>query len=220
MSTVVVIPARGGSKGLPRKNTMKMAGKPMIAYAIEESLKAEHVHKVVVSSDDMETLLIAKRYGADTIRRPPRLASDTASSEDVLSHALSEMENVEKVVMVQCTSPLVLAEDIDGCLVEMVIGSADSCFAVSRSHRYTWTNGCTYENKRQPRQNTSDPEYNPRWLEAGSVYAMDAEIFLREQNRFCGFIAMYEIDPERNFEVDNAFDFELCEWLIEKRNRK
>ncbi|MDB2696967.1 acylneuraminate cytidylyltransferase family protein, partial [Alphaproteobacteria bacterium] len=109
-----IIPARAGSKRLPRKNLIDLAGRPLIAWTIEASLNSKYITKTVVSSDSEEILKIAKEYGADIIKRPSVLANDTASSESVVAHALESIEEeFNFVVLLQATSPLRNTKDID-----------------------------------------------------------------------------------------------------------
>jgi len=112
-----IIPARGGSKGLPRKNVIDLAGKPLIAWTIEASLKSKYISKTVVSSDNKEILDISVEYGAEIIKRPENLASDTATSESVVKHAIDCLESTgevfEVVILLQPTSPLRTYFDID-----------------------------------------------------------------------------------------------------------
>ena len=112
-----IIPARGGSKGLSRKNIVNLAGKPLIVWTIEASLGSKYITKTVVSSDDKEILDISVEYGAEIIRRPDYLAGDTTTSESVVSHAIDYLqstgEEFDIVVLLQPTSPLRNAKDID-----------------------------------------------------------------------------------------------------------
>ena len=104
---LAIIPARGGSKRLPRKNILNLARKPLIAYSIEAALKSKYITKTIVTSDDDEILNIANKYGSDTIKRPDHLASDTATSFDAIEHTiLSQNENFDYIILLQPTSPL------------------------------------------------------------------------------------------------------------------
>lgn len=104
MKTLGLIPARGGSKGVPRKNIREICGKPLIAWTIEAALAAKGLDRVVVSTEDEEIAAVARRYGADVLLRPPELATDTASTQDVMVHALQNLP-AETLVLLQPTSP-------------------------------------------------------------------------------------------------------------------
>ena len=119
MHVIALIPARGGSKGIPRKNLQSLAGKPLIAHTIEHARQARSVGRVVVSTDDAEIAAVSKQYGAEVVWRPAAISGDTASSESALLHALEYLQQTEGyesdlLVFLQCTSPLTLPEDIDG----------------------------------------------------------------------------------------------------------
>ena len=103
---LAIIPARGGSKRLPRKNILDLSGRPMISWSIDAGLKSKYIDKVVVSSDDDEILDIAKKFKAETVKRPGELASDIATSNDVVKHALENIEEHDYIVLLQPTSPL------------------------------------------------------------------------------------------------------------------
>jgi CMP-N-acetylneuraminic acid synthetase len=120
---LAIIPARGGSKGLPRKNLINLCGKPLIAWTIEASLGSKLITKTIVSSDDDEILRISKQYGADVVRRPDILSSDTATSESVVSHVISWLslngEDFDTLILLQPTSPLRTSSDIDKALISI-----------------------------------------------------------------------------------------------------
>ena len=118
-TVVAIIPARGGSQGIPRKNVLPIAGKPLLAHVIEQALASETVDRVFVSTDDPEIAEAARRHGAGVIDRPAEISGSRASSESALSHALETLEAVGRdefdlLVFLQCTSPLTSSEDIDG----------------------------------------------------------------------------------------------------------
>ena len=144
MTTITIIPARGGSKGIPRKNLKPLNDKPLIAYSILDAKESELVDIVFVSTDDLEILEVAQQYGAKIIIRPLELANDTASSESALLHALVEIENQginpELIVFLQCTSPIRTSQDIDQAIIQFKAENADSLLSVSPSHRFLWEN--------------------------------------------------------------------------------
>lgn len=130
---IALIPARGGSKGLPRKNICALYGKPLIAWTIEAALKSKHIDKVVVSSEDLEIQGVSKEYGAEIISRPVELASDISSSESVISHAIEYIETEENatiIVLLQPTSPLRTAEHVDNAFEYYLREKANSVIGV------------------------------------------------------------------------------------------
>ena len=142
-SVLAVIPARGGSVGIPRKNVLPIAGVPMLVYSIREALASEACDRVVVSTDNPEIRSIALAAGAEVIDRPDALSGSKASSESALLHVLDRLREVEGyepeiLVFLQATSPLTLAEDIDGTVRAMVEQKAQSALAVVPFHYFLW----------------------------------------------------------------------------------
>ena len=120
---IAIIPARGGSKSIPRKNIVNFCGKPLIAWSIEQAAKCRRIDSVYVSTDDAEIADVSLAYGAKVICRPEELATDTASSESALIHAISEIEKeqrIETVAFLQATSPLRDDSDMDGALKKFI----------------------------------------------------------------------------------------------------
>ena len=110
LKVLAIIPARGGSKGIPRKNLRKLAGKPLIAYAIETAHASYYVNRIIVSTDDQEIAEVSKGFGAEYIQRPIEISGDSASSESALLHTLEQLYTLEAyepnlLVFLQCTSP-------------------------------------------------------------------------------------------------------------------
>lgn len=219
MNAIAVIPARGGSKGLPRKNVRPLCGKPLIAWTIETALRAETVGKVVVSTDDEEIGEVSARWGAHVVWRPAAISGDTAPSEEALLHALRHLGIDEGVlVFLQCTAPLILPEDVDGT-VRALEGGVHSAFTAAPWHQFPWRleggsavpvgHTKTFRPRRQDRTSL--------YVEVGAVYAMDIARFLQEGHRFPGPTALYPIPRERSVEIDDETDFFIAEALMERR---
>lgn len=134
---LAIIPARGGSKGLPKKNIIDLAGKPLIAWTIETSLSSKYITKTIVSSDSDEILEVSKQYGSFILKRPIEFASDTSSSEVVVKHAMESMEEkFDYVILLQPTSPLRDTKDIDSAFEKFFSLDATALISV-----------CEYDNK-------------------------------------------------------------------------
>ena len=218
MGAVAVIPARGGSKGLPRKNVRLLCGKPLIAWTIEAATRARSVERVVVSTDDAEIAEASCRYGAQVVRRPRQISDDTSPSEAALLHALAELKIDQGVlVFLQCTAPLMLPEDIDGTVA--ALEDADSAFTATAWYHFLWkmtAQGAVpvgHSKDQSPMRQQKEPEF----LEVGAVYAMKIPGFLRAGHRFFGRVAMHLIPPERSIEIDDETDFLLAEILMRRR---
>ena len=222
MDCLAIIPARGGSKGIPRKNILPLLGKPLIAYNIEQARRSRLVSRVVVSTDDPEIGAAAERYGAEVIWRPAEISGDTASSESALLHALEHLQQVEGyqpdlLVFLQCTSPLTLAEDIDGTIQSMLDQAADSALAAIPFHYFIWqvgesgeASGINHDKRYRPLRQERQPQY----LESGAVYVMRVPGFLQARHRFFGKTALYVMPAERLLEIDDPVDFKVAETLM------
>ncbi|MGW2016234.1 cytidylyltransferase domain-containing protein [Streptomyces sp. NPDC001927] len=214
MTTTVlaVIPARGGSKGVPAKNLTPVAGVPLVSRAVRACLDARLVTDVVVSTDDAAIASAARAAGAEAIHRPAAIAGDTATSESAVLHAMDAFEatsgrRVDVVLLVQCTSPFITAEEVNGT-VEKITEGADTAFTAAPSHGFLWretpqgTTGVNHDKSFRPRRQDREPEY----LETGAVYAMAAEGFRTHNHRFFGRTELVVTDPLRVLEIDDPHD--------------
>lgn len=139
-----IIPARGGSKGVKKKNIRLINGKPLISWTIEEALKSKYIERVIVSTEDTEIADISKSFGAEVVDRPQELALDTSSTMDVIFHALEEVKKQqhtpENIILLQCTSPLRKVRHIDEAILKFIENSesADSLISVSKQEHPPW----------------------------------------------------------------------------------
>jgi len=226
LKVLALLPARSGSKGLPRKNVRLLGGKPLVAYTIEHALRARLVTRTIVSTDDAEIADIARQYGAEVLMRPPELATDTASTESVLLHVLSVLEQEEGyvpslVILLQPTSPLRQPDDIDNAIDTLNAASADSLFSCYRSHTFYWRLqdsqpvSVNYDYCHRPRRQDMAPEY----IENGSIYITKPEVLKQYGNRLGGCISFYEMGLLDSFQIDTEEDFLLIEQLLHLRYR-
>lgn len=221
---LAIIPARGGSKGVARKNIRLLAGKPLIAHTIEHSLQSRLVNRTVVSTDNAEITKVAKQYGAEVVLRPPELATDTAGSEPALLHALSFLEQTEGykpslVVFLQATSPLRQPDDIDNAIETLNASKADSLFSCCSSHNFYWRQendqvvSVNYDYRNRSRRQDFAQEY----IENGSIYVTKNAILKQYKNRLEGKIALYEMSQLDSFQIDDEEDYLLLEQLFALR---
>ena len=217
MSQVLaVIPARGGSKGVPGKNVARIGGVPLVARAVRAALGASLIDQVVVSTDDPDIARAAEQAGAIIVQRPAELAGDTATSEAALTHAIAEVHGEqppEIVVMIQATSPFITSAELDD-LVGVIKAGADSAFTAAPFHGFVWrsTNnavGVNHDSARRPRRQDREPE----WLETGAAYAMRTDGFARSGHRFFGRIVAVPTAPERVLEIDEPGDLARAQVL-------
>lgn len=225
---LAVIPARGGSKGIPGKNIKLLGGIPLIAHNIRAARAARTVSRVVVSTDDDAIAKVARDFGADVVMRPAALATDTAKSEDALLHVLTALEESEGyrpdvVLLVQCTSPLTSAEDIDGVVTALFDGGADSSVAVAPFHYFLWGRdaageGVAINHDKSIRLMRQQRE--PEFIETGAVYAMRVPGFQQTKHRFFGRTVLHETPIENRLEIDDPIDFQLAEERLAMRRRQ
>jgi N-acylneuraminate cytidylyltransferase len=225
---VAIIPARGGSKAIPRKNVRLLTGKPLIAYTIEHAQQARAVDRVVVSTDDPGIGAVAEEYEAEVIWRPTEISGDTAQSELALLHVLDRLEETEGyepdlIVFLQCTSPFTLPEDIDGTVRVLLDEDADSALAVTPFHRFLWRcdqDGNVLSINHDKHIRKMRQQQDPQYLETGSVYVMRSKGFKQARHRFFGKTAMYVMRPERCLEIDEPIDFRIAEVLMREHQEQ
>jgi len=218
----VIIPARAGSKGIIGKNIIDFCGKPLIAWSIEQGLNTKCVSNVYVSTDGEDIAIVAEKYGAKVIWRPAELATDTASSEDAIMHAIKEIEKKEKcsnIVFLQATSPLRRDNDIENAIKAYIKGKYDSLFSMTVLDDYCmWKKvdgvlqSVSYDYNNRGRRQERDPTF----LENGSIYIFSKELFYKNNNRLGGRIGMYEMPFELSYEIDSPKDIKLCEFFMKE----
>jgi CMP-N,N'-diacetyllegionaminic acid synthase len=212
---VAIIPARGGSKGIPRKNIRNLANKPLLAHTIEAARNAKLVDTVITSTDDNEIAAVALRYDSEVVIRPPELATDGASSESALLHVLRDLETrgitPEIVVFLQCTSPLMTSDQIDES-VRRILEGYDSAISVTEDYGYYWQKNSdgTIDPMRSERQMRQDME--PWYCESGAFYTTKTELLLKTGNRYSGRVSPVVVPAEQAIQIDEPYDL----WLMER----
>lgn len=217
---VAIIPARGGSKGIPNKNILKINDKPLIAWSIEHALSSKSIDSVWVSSDSEEIISIAKKYGANSIIRPDSISGDEASSESAWLHALDIIEKhmeVSLIVGMQATSPVRGPTDLDDAIQAFNDQKLDSLISVTeiRDHN-VWTmtekgpEPVNYDFMNRKRRQDTDVRY----LENGSFYLFKPKILRTTNNRIGGKIGFYHQELYKMFQIDDHEDLTLCKAII------
>lgn len=215
---IALIPARGGSKGIPGKNLQEVGGIPLVVRSVKAALASTRVSRVVVSTDDHAIATVAREHGAEVVWRPEQLAGDTASSESALLHALEELSIHSplppRLVFLQCTSPFTHAGQIDQVLSALDSPSVKSSFSVARWHGFLWfaDGRAINHDPQQPRQRRQD--LVSTYLETGAIYAMDTEAFLAVRSRFCPPWQPVVVDHSGP-EIDSPNDLALCRALAQ-----
>lgn len=221
MKILFIIPARGGSKGLPGKNIKPLNGIPLITHSIQHAMKSSYEKKVVVSTDDMKIAQVSREAGAEIVDRPAEISGDTASSESALIHALNSVEasgyKPDLIVFLQCTSPIREDDDIDKAIKLLTEENSDSLLSASPNHRFIWKKGpqgfysVNYDyNKRQRRQ-----DLEPEFVENGSIYIFKPWVLKENNNRLGGKVSLYLMSDESSYEIDSAMDFVIIENLMQ-----
>jgi N-acylneuraminate cytidylyltransferase len=209
--TVAIIPARGGSKQVPRKNLRRVGGVPLVERAVRAATAASGVDLVVVSTDDAEIAAVAIAAGARVIARPAELSGDNATSESAVLHALDELERtgvqVGTVVFVQATSPFIPTSGIDEAIELIGSGRFDSAFSAHETYGFLWRrdeDGAAEAINHDASHRPLRQEREPHYFETGAFYAFDAAAFRVAGHRFFGRIGIVEVPEQTAVEIDDA----------------
>lgn len=222
-----IIPARGGSKGLPRKNILNLNGIPLIAHSIKAAKLSQHIKDFVVSTDDDEIAEIARRSGAAVLKRPASLAGDTIKNDDVVKHIIQELKlskQFEYIALLQPTSPLRSAEDIDQTYEAMLKNQACSamtitevdhhpakCVTLKESFLHAYTNDIEMEARRQ----TLPTVYRQN----GAVYIVSIADFLKQECFFIKPCSYHIVERNRSVDIDSLLDLQYAEILLSQNTK-
>jgi CMP-N,N'-diacetyllegionaminic acid synthase len=218
---LAIIPARGGSKRLPRKNILNLNGKPLIRWSIEAGLKSKYIDKVVVTSDDAEILGIAESSGVSVINRPVELASDTSTTFDAIKHTINNVNNYDYIVLLQPTSPLRTAQHIDEAIEILFERSADAVVSVCEvDHSPFWSN--TLPNNDNMSNFIRDDVLNKRSQDLEVYYRLNGAIYICDVNRLLQEerfllkenIFAYKMDKSVSIDIDEEIDLKIAQALF------
>jgi len=208
--------ARGGSKGVPRKNIYPVNGEPLLHYVLDAA-KGSKVNESWVSTEDKEISEYAVKSGANVIRRPESMAQDTSKCEEALLHFAKNVD-FDLLVYMQTTSPLVTKEDINKGLAMMQTGYYDSVFSVCKEHWIPrWTldvKPIDWNTKHRPRRQTIEPKY----IENGAFYITTKKNLLDSGLRYSGKIGVVEMPFSRSLQVDTMDELKVIEAILKERN--
>lgn len=220
-----IIPARSGSKGILHKNTVTLLGKPLLAWSIEASLNSKYICKTVVSSDDKKILNISKEFFAQTLLRPEELARDTSTSEEVVEHCIKSLgEDIKLynyIILLQPTSPLRDAEDIDNAIQKLLNSNATALISVFKEDSKILKAFKEDENGYiqgvsnniypfTPRQNLP-----PVYMSNGAIYIIKIEEFMRTKQLFSDKTILYEMPYEKSLDIDTLDDLQKVKKYME-----
>tara|TARA_B100001175_G_scaffold306129_1_gene303891 strand:+ start:2133 stop:2822 length:690 start_codon:yes stop_codon:yes gene_type:complete len=221
---LAIIPARGGSKRLPRKNILNLCGKPLISWSIEAGLKSKYIDKVVVSSDDTEILNISNELKVQVIKRPDELASDTSTSFDAVKHAIDNLESYEYILLLQPTSPLRNENHIDKAIEILEEKNADAVVSVCEmNHNLLLSN--TLDDSLSMEGFISDNLLNNRSQDLkkhyrlnGAIYLCKTDKLLKEKSFFLKKnIFAYVMNSNNSIDIDRKEDFELASLYLSQK---
>ncbi|RUR20234.1 acylneuraminate cytidylyltransferase family protein [Legionella sp. km535] len=222
-SILAVIPARGGSKRLPRKNILKLRNKPLVEYSIDAALHCDLISDVVVTSEDPEICSIASKTGAMVIHRPLELAGDTVSNEHVIKHAIEvfSADNYfpEYVVLLQPTSPLRTSVHLKQCLNQFLNSGMKSVMSVCKVEHHPGKCIRINQSKAEPYTSLEDVEKRTQDLEEvyrqnGAIYALKTADFLDELKFYQNPCFPYVMNADDSIDVDSRLDLQFCEFLL------
>lgn len=219
---LAIIPARGGSKGLPRKNIKMLAGKPLIAWTIEEAKKSKYITSLILSSEDNEIIEIAEKYGCNVpFRRPIEIAQDDTAGIMPVLHAIEKCPGYDYVVLLQPTSPLRTVEDIDGCIAKVILNNAPSCVSITEVEKSPYWMYKLQEDGRmksviEGTLITSRQELPTIYNLNGAVYVAEVEWLKQNQSFLTSETVGYIMDKANSIDIDTEEDFQYCQWKIYK----
>ncbi len=225
---LAIITARGGSKGIPQKNTRELLGKPLIAYSIQAALQSRTLNKIIVSTDNETIAHISKKYGAEVpFLRPKHLATDTATSLSVLQHAVSYLAEKEGyladiIVCLQPTSPLRSAGDIDQAVTLCMNTGADSVVSLCKVEHHPYWMKKVVEGRVYPLMEVDDEEYprrqdlSPAYQLNGAIYVTRRKVLMEEERVLGEHTLAYTMPQERSLDIDTPIDLKLAELIMKE----
>jgi CMP-N-acetylneuraminic acid synthetase len=224
MKTIAIIPARGGSTRIPRKNLAQLAGKPLIAYTIQAALAARHIDGVFISTNDAEIAAVARDYQAKVIWRPDELCTATSPTEPAIQHAVDQIEQnqghrVEIVILLQATSPLRGTKRIDQAVDLLRQSGCDAVASVVPDIHYYFLHELGPDSRLDlgfdPNHRLRTQDIPPKYRENGAVYAMTRSQIMDRECRMGGDVRALVMDEYESIDVDTPLDLQLCETILQ-----
>lgn len=221
-SVLTIIPARGGSKGVPRKNIRSLAGQPLIAWSIQEAKKSSYIDRIILSTDDPDIAAVAGSVGCEVpFLRPAALAQDETPGIEPVIHVIENLQSqYDYVVLLQPTSPLRIVEDIDGCIAHMQNHNAPLCVTVCEAEKSPYlmykTDALFHLTPLIPNRDlfTRRQDMPLIYTLNGAVYAGDVACILKCRTFLTPETIAYIMPKERSFDIDTELDLKVCEYLL------
>jgi N-acylneuraminate cytidylyltransferase len=222
-SVLGLILARGGSKGLPRKNVRELYGKPLVAWTVKSALSSDYIDRLVLSSDDVEIMRAAAKYGCEIpFRRPDKLAEDDTPTTAARIHAMNQVPDQDYTVLLQPTSPLRTAEDIDGA-IRVCRNEAPACLSITKADKPPhWMYSLDSDNRLNPILDHDElvsrrQDAPATYVLNGAVYVAETEWLRNEGTFLSAGAAGYPMPKERSADIDTSADLAWCEFMMQQR---
>lgn len=223
---LAIIPARGGSKGVPRKNIRLIAGKPLIAWTIDEAKKSKYIDRIILSSEDKEIIAIAGQWGCEVpFVRPLELAQDNVTGIEPVLHALKNISGrYDYFILLQPTSPLRTVEDIDGCIEKCLHSNAPACVTVTEPDKspfwmfYLDDRALLHPVVRQKNRKLLRQELDSIYALNGAVYVAKVSWFKKNKKFISRNTIAYIMPKERSIDIDTELDLRICHALLSEKN--
>lgn len=226
--TICLIAARGGSKGVKRKNVRLLQNKPLIAHTIEKSIKSRLFDSVIVSTEDKEIAKIAKKYGAEVpFLRPKSLATDNADMDKVILHAIKKLKKIgyefDTLTNLDCTVPFIKIKDIKNTIKILKNSNFDGVYGVYKQHHNPYFNMMESNSKgflefsKKLKKTIKNRQDAPIVYQLNGLFTINVEHFLKNKKRYTTKITPYEIPPETGLMIDTEFEFKVAEVILEKK---
>ncbi|MDQ2924978.1 MAG: acylneuraminate cytidylyltransferase family protein [Acidobacteriota bacterium] len=225
LSVLGLIPARGGSKGVPRKNILPVGGRPLIAWTVDAARASRYIDRIVVSSDNDEIIQVARELGCDVpFKRPSDLALDETPSIDPVLHALTQLPGYDLVALLQPTSPMRTGDDIDGCLERLIATGAPACITMREAidHPF-WTFRCDPRGRMQPFMTiaggtpTRRQDLPHAFVANGAVYVAQVNWLMDSRDFETKATVGFEMPRERSLDIDTQSDLKAAEIALMRR---
>lgn len=225
MKVLAVIPARGGSKALPKKNILPLLGKPLIEYTVSCALKVKSIDRIIVSTDNEEIAQISKKAGAEIIKRPPELATDESSTEDCLIHVVKTLKQTgyvsDVILTLQPTSPLRSAAIVEKA-ISMLEGDSlfDSVVSVTENRKIFGKIKNGFFEVFTPNTPFRRQDRESLYYTNGAIYVTPINVLLERHNVLGDSVGIVIMDPEESIDIDTWLDFQLAELILKKKENK
>lgn len=224
---LAVVPARGGSKGIPRKNIRNIAGKPLIAWTIEEAKKSAYIDRLILSSEDSEIIEVARTLGCEVpFIRPKHLAEDSTSGMDPVLHAINELPGYDFVLLLQPTSPFRTVKDIDFFLEKLIESGAPASVSVTIADKSPYWMYTLKDNEHLEPLLKQEQPYERRqdlpdvFVLNGAIYGAQINWLMRSKSFLDDKTTAFVMASERSYDIDTEEDFLFCEVMLNKKNDK